>query len=292
MSTKNHLVRRTLQKYARHFPLQKGKRRLVRKVSNLLSINQGIRTSPLIFNGLKMKCDLSKLMQNELFFFGSYEEEDCRWWMQMVRDSTVIFDVGANVGLYSLLAASSNGKATVHAFEPTPILASAVAENARLNGLKNIVINQMAVSETNGEVFLNFCAGRDGSITNEGMNFVTSEKLQAEGEAVESVALDSYCQKHGINSIDLMKMDIEGGESSALLGAQELLKRGAIKCILLELVESHDNREGSSTKNVRRILMENEYEIYTLRAGEKVLVDIESGCASGGNVIAMPIRKK
>lgn len=279
---KKELVLSVLQKYARHFPLEKGKRRVIKRAAPLW---KGVDTkvTTLRFNNLKMRCDLSQFIQRELFFFGAYEVDECRLWIDKARHASCIFDVGANVGLYSLLAASENVRATIHAFEPTPILSDAIDTNVRLNGLSNVINNRLAVGDTNGEVYLNFCAGTDGS--NEGMNFVTNSKVQDNNVATQAVTLDEYCRTHAIDTIDLMKMDVEGGEYAVLMGARELLKNQVIKCIFLELIEWAAQRSGHSIQDVRQLLIENGYKIYALQGGKQALFEL--GVEYEGNVIAM-----
>ena len=284
MNMKNDFLLWALQGYAHRFPLNKGKRRVVKYVSNMFLDTSGIKTTTLRFNNLKLYCDLSKHMQSELFFFGAYEKAELKLWMNMARGASTIFDVGANVGLYSLLAASTNPNATIHAFEPTPTLSRAIDKNIQANNLQNIVVNRMAVGNVNGSVFLNFCSGADGN--NEGMNFVTTTKMQSDDEPTTAVTLDQYCHEHGISSIDLMKMDVEGGEYAVLLGAQELLKRKAIKYIIVELVEWAAHRSGYSTTDVKRILVENGYQIYAVQAGKRVPLAVE-GTDYSGNVLAV-----
>ena len=83
-----------------------------------------------------------------------------------------------------------------------------------------------------------------------------------------------------------MKMDVEGGEYAVLLGAQELLKRKAIKYIIVELVEWAAHRSGYSTTDVKRILVENGYQIYAVQAGKRVPLAVE-GTDYSGNVLAV-----
>lgn len=278
-----------LQRYARHFPLDKGKRRVINQAIRVLPVKSGPKMTTLIFNHLKVRCDLSKFMQRELFFFGAYEAEDCRMWISLVPDADIIFDVGANIGLYSLLAASTNARSVVHAFEPTPSLSQAIDENLRLNNLNNVVNNRLAVGDTIGDVFLNFSSGTGGN--NEGMNFVTKGKVEASGEATTATTLDQYCQDKGITSIDLMKMDVEGGEYAVLMGAKELLKNQAIKCIVLELIEWAAKRSGHSTRDVKQILVDNGYQIYALHDGKKTPLSVE-GTDYSGNILAEATRLK
>lgn len=285
MGVKDECLLWLLQCYARHFPVSFGKRRVLTQASRMLSKNLPIRVTTLRPSGLKMRCDVNKFIQRELFLFGSYEADDCRTWVHWARGAMTVFDVGANVGLYSLLAAHTSLRASIHAFEPTPVLSSAFDENIRLNGFENIINNRLAVGDRCGEVFLNFCSGSDAS--NEGMNFVTKEKLQENNVIAESVTIDQYCHKNDITRVDLMKLDVEGGEYAVLRGAAEMLQKRAIGCILFELIEWAANRSGTSTTDVKRLLSGHGYEIWTLQGRKRLPLEVE-GSAYEGNALAVP----
>ena len=209
--------------------------------------------------------------------------------MKLATRARTIFDVGANVGVYSLLASKTNNEAEIHAFEPTPEIYQALQQNIRLNEMQNIQTNQIGVGKSSGEAFLKSCRGGDSS--NEGMNYVGDEASEDSDRPVQIVALDDYCHQKQIQRIDLLKIDIEGGEHDALIGAQSLLKNQAIGCIFMELVEWAANRSGHSTREIKQILQDADYQIYQLD-GER-LVEIPAGeSVNNSDVIAMPRRSK
>src|SRR5262245_47047510 len=214
------LAHRLLASYVRSFPVNKGKARVVSLLWKPLSFGRYVRETRLRQANVRVRCDISRLVQRQLYFFGAYEEENCDWWVRMAKQARTVFDVGANVGLYSLLAGAVNPQAAIHAFEPTTEVFDALIENLRLNKFSNVLTNRTAVGRTTGKSFLHLCAGSDGS--NEGMNYVSSESISRSDTAVEVVSVDDYCRTRGIDSIDLLKLDIEGGEFEALLGAKSI----------------------------------------------------------------------
>lgn len=277
------LAHNLLKTYARSFPLNKGKRRVVSSAWKLLSFGEHQRETNLKGNDIKMSCDLTKDIQRQIYFFGGYEEELTQIWSDMSGESSTIFDVGANVGLYSLLAARKKPTALVHAFEPTPALVEIIKTNLKLNGLQNVVLNMAAVGQAPGQAFLHRCAGANQS--NEGMNFVSQTGQDEFDVATEVVALDDYCQQRGITSIALLKMDIEGSEYNAILGCQTLLQNKAIGCIFMELVEWDANRSGNSTTDIKKLLWKHGYQMYSLEHGKLTLITDE-GIGETDNVIS------
>jgi FkbM family methyltransferase len=211
-----------------------------------------------------MLCDLRKYLQRQLYFFGDYEAPNCAYWIERAATAHTIFDVGANVGVYSLLAAASNPDAQIHAFEPSSDVAAALLRNVRMNHFQSITVNVVAVADTSGKIYLHPCTGDSGD--NEGMNFVLQEG--AEGSLLtDSMSLDDYCSQHGIDHIDLLKLDIEGGEHDALIGARRLLEAQSIDCIFMELSDWTAKRSGHSTMDISELLLNYGYSIYTITSG-------------------------
>jgi len=250
-----------------------------------LSFGEYHRQTTLLQANVKLNCDLTKFLQRHLYFFGSYEKEACDYWMKLAPHAAIIFDIGANVGLYSLLAAAVNPVSHIHAFEPTPEIGEAFRENIRLNDMQNIFMNALGVGNSSGQAFLQrFMGGED---IYDGMNFISKRKVESTDIPINVVTIADYCRQNGVTCIDLMKMDIEGGEYDALLGAKKLLESQAIGCIFLELVESHAKRFGHSTVEIKRLLTNAGYQIFTLHSGKLAPVQIEkTHDGQGDNVIA------
>jgi FkbM family methyltransferase len=219
--------------YARHFPLQRGKLRLVNALWRYAAGGNFTREARLRHGGFKVPCDLTEMLQRQFYYFGTYflEDQILSCWEREARTSETIFDIGANAGIFSLAALAVKPDARVFAFEPTPEIANRLRAAVKINGLRNLIVNEMAVGDHDGQAVLRRWRGVDNS--NEGMNFITSE--EGVGEAVRLVSLDQYCQDNAIERIDLLKIDIQGNEPLAFSGAARLLREGRIRTIFAEL---------------------------------------------------------
>jgi FkbM family methyltransferase len=222
--------------YGRCFPIRRGKLRVINSFWRAAVGDQGtLLLADLSHGGFKMRCDLSEMLQRQFYFFGTYflAEDHLRCWATAAKGAKVVFDVGANAGIYSLAALAIQPDATVHAFEPTPEIAVRLRETAKLNGLDRLYVHEVAVSSENGSATLKRCRGELG--TNEGMNFIAPDLGDSGTERVQTVCVDQFCQDHSIDHIDLMKLDIQGHEHSALKGAERLIRSAHIGIIFLEL---------------------------------------------------------
>ena len=220
--------------YAKRFPLRRGKLRLVNSLWRLAAGGGDTRRlAQLKYGGFRLPCDVSEMLQRQFYFFGTYfvEEHILACWQAAAKEAGVVCDVGANAGIYSLSALAAAPTATVHAFEPTSEIAGRLREAANLNSLGRLYIHETAVSNENGYATLVRCRGDQGY--NDGMNFIGSANTI--GERVPAITLDTFCERNGIDRIDLLKLDIQGHEHVALGGATGLLRDGRLGTIFTEL---------------------------------------------------------
>jgi FkbM family methyltransferase len=219
--------------------VQRGKLRLLRWAANR-SLAQGARLqSTRLDCGAEIECDLSRLIQQQLFFTGTYHNERLQLadWRRQARSSRVILDVGANVGIYSLEAKAANPQAQVLAFEPTPQWAAHLRGTIARNVIVGLEVLEAAASSRPGLACLQSCDGSParGHPTNEGMNFIASNLNGAQGFEIQVTSLDHEAQARGWQRIDLMKIDVQGHEPAVLEGASDLLQRQAIGCLFIEI---------------------------------------------------------
>lgn len=216
------ILEKTLMAYARRFPIRRGKMRVVDSLWRIaLSDDSTYRVATLKHGRFKMSCNISEMLQQQFYCFGTYflEEDILSCWEANAERAKIVFDVGANAGIYSLAALAVRPDATVHAFEPTPEIADRLRVTAKLNALDNLCIHQVAVLGRDGQVTLRRFRGELG--TNEGMNFVSQDTNNSDAESVQAVSLDRFCRDH---SIALLKIDVQGHEYSVLQGAAGLIR--------------------------------------------------------------------
>lgn len=152
------------------------------------------------------------------------------------QTSVTIFDVGANLGSYSQLIRSVNPLANIYAFEPHPKNFQKLANIAKQ---ENFSAKNLAISDKDGVIKLYDMESADGSplasVYSEAIEYLHQKKSIVYN--VEGVTIDTFCNSNKIDSIDLLKIDTEGHEYQALVGAQKLLAENKIKIIQFEFNE-------------------------------------------------------
>jgi len=122
----------------------------------------------------------------------------------------MVFDVGANHGSWSLLAASKFPKAAVHAFELSPVVAASFRGKAAAE--PRVVTNSCGLSDCNEEIEFFYAPGRD--LLSSGVAITGTVEMEKARGQVRRGADD--CRENGITQIDFLKIDVEGMEDRVL----------------------------------------------------------------------------
>ena len=147
-------------------------------------------------------------------WLGSYENDKQRLVESTMMPGDIVFDIGANVGFYTLLASELVGpKGHVYSFEPVPRNINFLKEHLRLNQVTNTTIIETAVSDINGEAYF------DDSPNNSMGRLAISG-----GRRVRTVTIDSLVREGQLPRPDCLKIDVEGAEAQVLAGAQSTLR--------------------------------------------------------------------
>jgi len=164
-------------------------------------------------------------------WLGSYEWKTQRLLAMKLKSGGVFYDVGANAGFYSLLAAKLIAPGQVYAFEPLPENLVYLRKHLELNRIKNVEVIQMAICDRAGEALFQTEETR-------GMG-----RIEADGNlSVRTSTLDSLLEEERMLPPDYIKMDIEGSEFRALLGARGCFERYRPKLFLATHgIKVHDN---------------------------------------------------
>jgi len=154
------------------------------------------------------------------------------------RTIKVIIDAGASIGNTTDKLSNLFPKSTVYAFEPYPQFIKQLDERAKKN--KNIKVEPFALGHENGRRFFNVnqSEGTNSLLKSSDRAREIYGSLINQKELIEINAktLHSWSSENNISKIDILKLDLQGGELDALKGADKLFKFGKIKSILCEVM--------------------------------------------------------
>ena len=165
-------------------------------------------------------------IENELFWAGikdGWEKVSTALWIKLCRESEVIIDIGANTGVYSLIAKTVNPGAKVFAFEPVERVFEKLERNCRLNNY-DIGCFKKAVSNYSGKAKIYDTAGEHIYSVTVNKNLNSSTTLVKEFE-IDTITLKDFIEKQGLTKIDLIKIDVETHEPEVLEGMHEYLAK-------------------------------------------------------------------
>ena len=174
--------------------------------------------------------------ERDLLEYWGTDRGELRFLWQYLSAGMVFFDVGAYRGIFSLVAAkklASQGQ--VVAFEPSQRERRHFEFHIRWNRLRNIRLEPYAVSSSGGN--LTFFTVASGPTTMNSLKRPPIECALRETN-VDAIPLDQYLSEHKISQIDVMKIDVEGGELEAFRGAKRMLStiRPMLICEVLDWV--------------------------------------------------------
>lgn len=175
-----------------------------------------------------MSLDRQDYIQRSIYL-GTFEPFESAQVKSYLKAGMTFVDVGANVGYYSLMAASLVGSTgRVLAFEPSTYAFGRLQETINRNNLAQVQAIHAGLSDTNGESRLFVSAGKG--------NHTPSMVPNAGGSPVPVPVrrLDDYLAEHGVEHVDFMKIDVEGFEPNVLRGAGQYLEQRKIHAILCE----------------------------------------------------------
>jgi FkbM family methyltransferase len=183
--------------------------------------------------GLLFHCDTQSFLEWYIFFYGAFRPEVSKLINRMLRPGQVALDIGANVGMHSVIMANRVGPTGhVVVFEPDPHPMGRLRRNLVLNGIDWVTTVEAAVS-ARSEV-RNFYL-HDDSIGNFANASLVAANVGKDTPSVQMpvVAIDEWLAQNPLPRVDLIKLLAQGEEYNALLGMRGLIERDRPKIFFL-----------------------------------------------------------
>jgi len=212
-----------------------------------------------------LKLMSSDVGHQQLAFTGFYERDVTLGIVKLSTLGGLMVDVGANYGYYSCLWASAGTSNHVIAFEASPNNVVPLKNNIDRNNLaEQITLENLAVGKEKG--ILPFSFGSSDKQSGWGGILKENEKGDCQ---VNVIALDDYFSNKDTNfMINVLKIDVEGGDTLVLQGARKLLQNHQIQHIFFEENLERMDKLGVTLGVAQNILESSGYKVEKLRAGE------------------------
>ncbi len=191
--------------------------------------------------------------------------------LHFLERSDVFFDIGANAGSYSILAAGIC-ESKVYSFEPVLQARLRLEENLNLNGLSTKYIQSCALGSFQGKIQL--------TKSLDAMNHVVRNPKDISSESVEMQTLDSFALVAGVA---LMKIDVEGYEMEILRGGKGFLRNPFLKALIIE-TNGETEHYGSTNLEIEMFLYNFGFKPFRYDATTRNLTPLK-GVNSIGNTI-------
>ena len=237
--------------YLSQFPLRDGKAYLYERLHGGLTPPDRYAVVRLD-KGFRMKLDLADPEQLKVYFYGHYHERyEADLVQRLLSGDEVFWDVGANVGYFTLVAATAlNHRGRIVAFEPGKNAYARLTENLALNPWRNIQAFPLAVTDREGEAVLHLA----GDIADSSANLYQAATNPGRLRGLPDGGPGPLSSRKSIYPLpDLIKLDAEGAELAVLKGAQKLIAESP-PLWLMEMEEKNLRAAGASKAAVVQFL--------------------------------------
>jgi FkbM family methyltransferase len=222
----------------------------------------------------RFRCETVREFNRCLKFF-SKEPGTFEWITQNVQPGDIFYDIGANIGVYTILAASRTGrKATVYAFEPHGANFARLVDNLLLNNLQQVVVpSNLALHDKEGFFPFNYgsiMAGTSDSQLSSSRDPARDEYQTQISELKYATTIDRLIASCEIKAPHYVKIDVDGNEIHILRGMSHLLTGPSRpKSVQVEMNDPHKTQILEFMKDHRYRLSRRHYTRSSLRRIEE-----------------------
>jgi len=183
-----------------------------------------------------------------------HERGEVKFLESVVEEGMDAIDIGANIGITTVAVAKRIGRrGKLYSFEPTPQYFNILKKNVPSNGLENVEVYEVAVTDQVGRAYFYQKGLSTGIVFEKG----------AEEFEVSTTTIDRFLSEEKVERIDLINMDCEGSELLVLKGAKETLWKNKVK-IFCEIHHDFLKQLGQSIEDVVEYLQSLEFQVQSV----------------------------
>jgi FkbM family methyltransferase len=268
---------RVLRWYALHSPVQRGTYRLALWLYQCLQIPD-VEVMVTLDRTLWIVLRPRIWVDYNIYCLGLYEAPLARFFIHSLRTDSVVLDIGAYIGQYTLLAAKYAPTGRVIALEPHPESYQRLLANIALNRLGNVQALNLAAGQRPEQASLLLS---DQPFSSGLLPTGRSDDGVAD---VEVVPVDQIVREAALPRVDVMKVDVEGAERQVVRGAYETLSRFH-PIVIVELDRERERAFGDEPEEILGYLRDLGYTFYALR--KRKLIPLTGSPGEYENVVGL-----
>lgn len=213
--------------------------------------------------GIRMLCVPGdhRVVPLETLNFFDYEKSDSAMIERLILDGDVFFDIGANIGWYSLCVALTHRAAKIYSFEPIPKTYSYLESNIKLNHLANVTAFNFGFSDRRGQC--DFYIYEEGSGNASSVNVSDREDIQvcqSELRTLDDFTADTRTK------VDFIKCDVEGAELLVYRGGLQTIKRDK-PIVFSEILRKWSTKFDYNPNEIFDLFHAQGYQAFTVKDG-------------------------
>lgn len=210
-------------------------------------------------NGLIFKLrskNNDRVIFNQIWLTKTYTPKEFK-----IKEDDVVIDIGAHIGLFSILAAKSASRGKIYAFEPSEENFNLLKENIDLNKLSNLELINKAVAKESGA--REFALSKDDPAG----HAIPYEETNRRKVDVQTTSLDDFFEERNINKVDFLKMDCEGAEYEIFYSCSDETLNKIDKISM----EYHNVDTEKNVSRIKSFLEEKRFKVLIKNKGDNML---------------------
>jgi FkbM family methyltransferase len=200
----------------------------------------------------------------ETFNFDTYEFDDFKMILKLIKDGQVILDIGGNIGFHAVSLGSEFPNAKVYSFEPIPKTFAYLKKHVEANGLKNVQVFNHGFSDSEKDLVFYFYPEGSGNASSANL----SERTDAEKITCHVSVVDKFVKEKNLK-VDFIKCDVEGAEFFVFKGAEQVLKEQR-PIVFAEILRKWSRKFGYEPNEIFDFFSGLNYQAYVVRGSELV----------------------
>jgi FkbM family methyltransferase len=211
--------------------------------------------------GVRIACSLGdfRIAPIEILNFLDYEKLESAMMENLIADGDIFFDIGANIGWYSIRVALSRRAAMVFCFEPIPKTYRYLQKNLDLNSVPNVQAHNFGFSNQAGKLPFYYYPEGSGNAS----SAILTQRMDMENVSCEVRILDDYITETG-GGVDFIKCDVEGAELLVFKGGLETIAREK-PIVFSEILRKWSKKFNYNPNEIFHLFREQGYQSFTVK---------------------------